>query len=267
MSPAVRARLRRRLGRVTAGAFIGAVLVFLFLPLVLIVAFSFNASPRLSFPITGLTTHWYDVALGDDLFVNALENSVRLAVSTAIVAGLLGAAAAFGIQRFAPRTREALTYAALLPAITPVLVVAVALAVFFDAIGMRMSLRTALVGHCLIALPFVVLTMRARLDAFDFSVLDAARDLGASPLRAFRDVTLPLIRPAILGAALISVALSLDEFVITSFTIGGDQTLPTLIWAKMRRGVDPSVNALATLILCGTLLAGMLSYRLSRIRL
>ena len=160
-----------------------------------------------------------------------------------------------------------LTYAALLPAITPVLVVAVALAVFFDAIGVRMSLSTALVGHCLIALPFVVLTMRARLDAFDFSVLDAARDLGASPLRAFRDVTLPLIRPAILGAALISVALSLDEFVITSFTIGGDQTLPTLIWAKMRRGVDPSVNALATLILCGTLLAGMLSYRLSRIRL
>lgn len=262
-----RVRRLRAARRRAAAVLLGLMLLFLFAPMLLIVVFSFNASPSLAFPVTGLTTHWYDAALSDRLFTGALENSLKLAGITAVVAGLLGTVAAFGVQRFATRTRDLVGYAALLPAVMPVLVVAVALAVFLDAVGFTLSLRTALIGHCLIALPFVFLTMRARLDSFDFAMLDAARDLGASPWRAFRDVTLPLVRPAILGAALISMALSLDEFVITSFTIGGDQTLPTLIWAMMRRGVDPSVNALATLVLCGTLLAGLLSYRFSRIRI
>jgi spermidine/putrescine transport system permease protein len=262
-----RARRRRALRRFGAGTFVALVLFFLFAPMVLIVAFSFNASPSLSFPVTGVTGRWYDEALGDELFRTALKNSVLLACVTAVSAGVLGTAAAFGVRRFGHRTQAAIGYAALLPAVVPALVVAIALAVFLDAAGVTLSLRTAVIGHVLIALPFVFLTMRARLEAFDFTMLEAARDLGASPARAFRDITLPLVRGAILGAALISVALSLDEFVITSFTIGGDQTLPVLIWAKMRRGVDPSVNALATLILCGTFLAGMLSYRLSRVRL
>ena len=262
-----RARRRRALRRWGAGAFVAVTLLFLFAPMVLIVVFSFNASPRLSFPVTGLTTHWYTEALGDELFTDALWNSVLLACVTAVSAGLLGTAAAFGVRRFRPRVQEGIAYAALTPAIVPALVVAIALAIFLDAIGVMLSLQTAIIGHVLIALPFVFLTMRARLEAFDASVLEAARDLGASRSRAFRDITLPLVRPAILGAALISVALSLDEFVITSFTIGGDQTLPVLIWSKMRRGVDPSVNALATLILCGTLIAGMLSYRLARLKL
>jgi spermidine/putrescine transport system permease protein len=265
--PGLSRRRRRSLRRWGAGAFVAVALLFLFAPMVLIVGFSFNASPSLSFPVTGLTTRWYHEALADDLFTNALRNSVLLACLTAVVAGALGTSAAFGMRRFGRRTQDAVGYLALAPAVVPALVLAIALAIFLDAAGVVLSLRTALIGHILIALPFVFLTMRARLDSFDDSVLEAARDLGASPSRAFRDVTLPLVRPAILGAALVSVALSLDEFVITSFTIGGDQTLPVLIWAKMRRGVDPSVNALATLILCGTLLAGMLSYRLSRIRL
>jgi spermidine/putrescine transport system permease protein len=142
----------------------------------------------------------------------------------------------------------------------------IALAVILDAAGVILTLKTAIFGHILIGLPFVYLTMRARLEAFDFSMLEAARDLGASPYQAFREITLPLIRPALIGAALISISMSLDEFVITSFTIGGDQTLPVLIWGKMRRGVDPSVNALGTLILCATLVTGMAAYQLSRVR-
>lgn len=261
-----RRRTRRALRRCGAGAFVVAVLLFLFLPMALIVAFSFNASPTLSFPVTGLTTRWYGEALGDEQFTGALRNSVLLAVVTALLAGALGAAAAFGVRRFGRRTQEAIGYAALLPSIVPALLVAIALAIFLDASGVVLSLKTALIGHVLIAFPFVFLTLRARLESFDFAMLEAARDLGASRSRAFRDVVLPLVRPALLGAALISVALSLDEFVITSFTIGGDQTLPVLIWAKMRRGVDPSVNALATLVLCGTLVAGMAAYRISRVR-
>jgi spermidine/putrescine transport system permease protein len=250
-----------------SGAFLILVLLFLFLPMVLIVLFSFNASPTLSFPVTGLTTGWYREALSDPEFIQALKNTLVLAFVTAIVATTLGTTAAFGVRRFRPRAQETIAYAALLPSIIPALVIAIALAVTLNAIGATLSLKTAGIGHVLIAFPFVFLTLRARLDSFDFGVVEAAHDLGASRARAFWDITLPLVRPAILGAALISVSLSLDEFVITSFTIGADQTLPVLIWAKMRRGVDPGVNALATLVLAGTLTAGMLSYRLSRIRL
>jgi spermidine/putrescine transport system permease protein len=260
-------RRRRQLGPWLAGAFIALVLLFLFLPIVLIVLFSFNASPTLSFPITGLTFGWYREVLSDPLFVSALENSLKLAALTAVVAGALGTAAAFGVMRFGRRTQGAITYFVLLPSILPVLVIAIALAVFLNALGIDLSLKTAAIGHILIAFPFVFLILRARLESFDFSLLEAARDSGASQSRAFRDVTLPLIRPAIIGAALVSMSLSLDEFVITSFTIGADQTLPVLIWAKLRVGLDPGVNALATLVLAGTLLAGLLSYRLSRIRL
>jgi spermidine/putrescine transport system permease protein len=260
-------RRRRGIQRLLAAVFVIVVLLFLFLPIALIVVFSFNASPTLSFPVTGLTLGWYRQALGDSLFTSALHNSLVLAATTAVVAGTLGSAAAFGVQRFGRRSREAITYAALLPSIAPVLVIAIALAVFLNAAGVTLDLKTAAIGHVLIAFPFVFLTMRARLDAFDFSLLEAARDSGASKFRAFRDITLPLVRPAILAAVLVSVSLSLDEFVITSFTIGTDQTLPVLIWAKMRRGVDPGVNALATLVLCGTLITGMLAYRLSRIRI
>lgn len=257
---------RRELRRWAAIAFLVLVLLFLFLPMTLIVLFSFNASPTLSFPVTGITGRWYRAALGDPLFTAALRNSLSLACVTALAAGVLGTTAAFGVQRYRRRTRDAVTYIALLPSILPALVIAIALAVFLDAAGVTLDLKTAALGHLLIACPFVFLTLRARLDSFDFSLLEAARDCGASHARAFRDITLPLIRPAILAAVLVSVSLSLDEFVITSFTIGTDQTLPVLIWAKMRRGVDPSVNALATLVLCGTLLTGMLGYRLSRIR-
>lgn len=260
-------RRRRVVRQWAAAAFMVVVLLFLFLPIVLIVVFSFNSSPTLSFPIRGVTFGWYREVFSDPLFVTAFKNSLELAGVTAVVAGLLGTTAAFAVGRFGRRLQSSITYAVLVPSILPVLVIAIALAVFLSAVGITLSLKTAAIGHILIAFPFVFLILRARLESFDYTILEAARDSGASPLRAFRDVTLPLVRPSIIGAALISISLSLDEFVITSFTIGPDQTLPVLIWAKLRTGLDPGVNALATLVLSGTLVAGLISYRLSRIRL
>jgi len=260
-------RSRRVVRRWLAGAFVISVLLFLFLPIVLIVLFSFNSSPTLSFPISGFTFGWYREVLNDPLFMTALKSSLELAVVTAIVAGLLGTTAAFAVGRLSRRAQNGITYMVLLPSILPVLVIAIALAVFLNAVGISLSLRTAALGHILIAFPFVFLILRARLESFDYTLLEAARDSGASSMRAFRDVTLPLVRPSIIGAALVSISLSLDEFVITSFTIGPDQTLPVLIWAKLRVGLDPGVNALATLVLSGTLVAGLISYRLSRVRL
>lgn len=239
-----------------AGLFVLAVLTYLYAPIVVIVLFSFTTSPRLSMPIEGLTFDWYRSALDNPLIVSALSNSLVLAVVSAVAAGVMGAAFSFGLMRLKrPHVREALIGASLLPAIVPLLVIGISLAVFFRVLGMPQGLINTAIGHLIVCLPFVVLTMNARLETFDFSMLEAARDLGAGPVRTFLDITFPLIRPSVVGAALLAAALSLDEFVITWFNIGNQQSVPVLVWGMMRRGVDPSINAIATLLL--TLLVGL----------
>jgi len=215
-----------------------------------IVLFSFADSPRLSLPIEGFTLDWYRKAFANPLMTTALQNSVTLASITATATGALGASFAFGLARLkGRRLRGALLAANLLPAVMPLLVMGIALAVFFNALGSRQGLLNAALGHVMVCLPFVALTMNARLENFDFSVLDAAQDLGASPLRTFLDITFPLVRPSIFGAALLAAALSLDEFVVTWFNIGSAQTLPVLVWGLVRTGIDPSINAVASVLL------------------
>jgi spermidine/putrescine transport system permease protein len=239
-----------------AGTFVLAVLTYLYAPIIVIVLFSFTTSPRLSMPIEGLTFAWYQSAFANPLIVSALSNSLVLALISAVAAGSMGAAFSFGLMRLKrPHVREALIGASLLPAIVPLLVIGIALAVLFRGLGMPQGLINTAIGHLIVCLPFVVLTMNARLETFDFSMLEAARDLGASPVRTFLDITFPLIRPSVVGAALLAAALSLDEFVITWFNIGNQQSVPVLVWGMMRRGVDPSINAIATVLL--TLLVGL----------
>lgn len=230
--------------------YVATVLLFLYVPVAVIVLFSFADSPRLSLPVEDLTLDWYRRAFADPLLTTALHNSVILALVSALSAGVLGASFAYGLVKLQNRRwRGTLLAASLLPAVVPLLVIGIALAVFFSALGMPQGLRNAAVGHVLVCLPFVVLTMNARLEKFDFAVLEAARDLGATPFRAFRDITFPLIRSSVLGAALLAAALSLDEFVVTWFNVGSQQTLPVLIWGLMRRGINPSINAVASILL------------------
>ncbi len=253
--------------QIVGGLLVACVIGFLALPILVTVVFSFNASPRLSFPIEGLTLDWYDRGLRDPMFRDALRNSIVAAVVTAVVAALIGVPASFALRGLAPRIRPLVAGGLLLPAIVPALLLGIALTVFLEEVGLGLSLETAIIGHVLIALPFVVLSMVARLDSFDFSIVEAARSLGAGPARGFADVVLPLIRPSIVGAMLLSMALSLDEFVVTFFTRGGDDTLPVLIWGLLRRGIDPTINALATLILAGTVTLALIANRLTKVRL
>ncbi len=239
-----------RRGRRLAGLFVFGVLFYLYAPIVVIVLFSFSTSPRLATPIEGLTLNWYRQAFADPLIETALTNSLTLALVSSLAAGIVGAAFSFGLMALKrQRLREGLMVASLLPAIVPLLVIGIALAVFFRVLGIPQGLFNAAIGHVLVSLPFVVLTMNARLETFDFSTLEAARDLGATPFRTFRDITFPLIRPSFVGAMLLAAALSLDEFVVTWFNIGNQQTVPVLVWGLMRRGVDPAINAIATVLL------------------
>ncbi len=242
--------VRQGASRHLARGFLALVLLYLYAPVAVIVLFSFTTSPRLSMPIEGLTLAWYQNALANPLIASALGNSLILAGISAVSAGVLGSAFAFGVMKLTqPRLRQALLAASLLPAVVPLLVIGVALAVVFHAAGLSQGLRNTAIGHVLVSLPFVVLTMNSRLETFDFTTLEAARDLGASPFQTFRDITFPQIRPSIVGAALLAAALSLDEFVVTWFNIGNEQSVPVLVWGLMRRGVDPSINALASILL------------------
>jgi spermidine/putrescine transport system permease protein len=243
--------------------FIAVVLIYLFVPVIVTVLFSFTQSPRLSLPIRGFTLDWYSHAFSNPLFKEAMRNTLILAGASAIVAVLLGTSFAFGMTGLKGRKRNAAMTASLLPAAIPALVLGISMAAFFSAIGNHQGLVDAAIGHAVVSLPFVILTMNARLETFDFTTLEAARDLGASPLRTFKDITLPLIRTSIIGAGLLAIALSLDEFVVTWFNIGNDTTIPVLIWGLLRRGIDPSINALASLVLFSLVVIVTISSRLN----
>lgn len=247
--------------------FVCGVMVYLYAPVVVTVLFSFANSPRLSLPIEGLTLEWYGRALANPLIVTALKNTLILAAVSAIGGCLAGTAFAFGILRLKRlRVRRLMLTASLLPAVVPLLVIGISLAVFFRTLGSQSGLFNAAIGHIVVSLPFVILTLNARLETFDFSVVEAGRDLGATPFRAFLDITFPLIRPSVIGAGLLAAALSLDEFIVTWFNVGTELTAPVLVWGLMRRGVDPSINALATLFLFALMVLVVASSLLSRRR-
>jgi spermidine/putrescine transport system permease protein len=260
-----RRRWRRNLG---ARIFIAAVLVFLFAPLIVVVLFSFNATPRMSLPMAGLSLRWYEGLFADAEFRQAGIRSLIAAFCTAVIAGPIGVLTALGLQRLSARTRGTLTNVLLLPIAVPGLLLALALAIYFrQVLGLPYSLADAIAGHVLLALPFVILTMNAAVAGFRWSLLEAARDLGASPWHAFRTVTFPLIRPAVEGAMLLSAAISLDEFIVTLFVAGRDATLPLIVWSRIQRSIDPGINALATTLLVATTILALLAARRTTVRL
>ncbi len=241
-------------------------MIFMVAPLVLVVLFSFGSSSLMTFPIKGLTLGWYGALMARDDFWSALANSATVTGAVGVAATVIGTAAAMVIVRLRPRQSAVAFFLFGLPMMMPPLVLALALLSLFSVLGVKLSLVTVVLAHLTFTMPFVILIVTARLRDFDYAVIDSARDLGASPLKTFLTVTFPLIRPTLFGAALIAMALSLDDFVITFFLIGGGNTLPTLVWGMLRTGLDPSINALGTLILLLTIGSSALALRLTRYR-
>lgn len=218
-------------------------LLFLFAPIAIIVLFSFHDTPSLVFPIEGLSLRWYQALANNPNFTTSLMNSVKVGVATAITTTILGTLTGLALIRMAKRSRaviEALNFA---PIGLPGLFLGISLVVLFAQLGLQRSLLTVTIAHVLFTLPFFVEAMRSRITYFDHSVEEAARDLGASPVMAFWKVTIPILAPTIVGGAILTFALSFDEFIITIFVSGNDTTLPLFIFSMMRRTVDPSINA------------------------
>jgi ABC-type spermidine/putrescine transport system permease subunit II len=245
-----------------------ALLVFLYVPIVFMIAFSFDESATPGLPIQGPTLHWYDVMLHNRQLLRAVGNTVTVAAIVAILATIIGTMAAFVLVRGGLRRPNATRIAFTLPIMIPGVLIGVSLLIYFArAADLPLSLGTVIAGQLVVTVPFVVLIVASRLQGFDRSLEWAAADLGASPRQAIRHIILPLIAPAILAGALISVTLSIDEFVITWFTVGSQPTLPTYIYTKVKFGVTPEVNAVATVMLVATLLIfGIASFVLGRWR-
>jgi spermidine/putrescine transport system permease protein len=242
-------------------------LLFLLGPIALVVLFSFGSNALIGFPMGGLTLDWYAGLLRDTGFYPAFWTSVAVALATAVCATITGTLAAMGLLRLAPSVARSVLATLSMPVLLPPLVVAIAIVVLFvRGIGVGLGIPVVILGHILITQPFVILIVMARLARFDQSAVEAARDLGASRWQAFRLVTLPQIASTLVGAALVSAAISLDDFIIASFTIGGGNTLSTFVWGKMRTTLDPSINAIATTLLVMTVGLSGLALRLSRYR-
>ena len=249
-----------RPARIAFGVYVAAVMVLLFAPLAVMALFSLHSAARLSFPFDGLSLRWYDEMLRDAQFGESLERSLLVGAGTALGSGIIGLQAALALVKLGGRARSVISAIALLPLGFPALLYAIGLAIFFREIGVGFSLWGTLAAHIVVTLPFAFLVIGAALERFRFSMLEAARDLGASGPRAFWTITLPNILPALLGAMLLSMAISIDEFVIAFFTAGpGNQTLPLLLYGRLNLGVTPSLNAVGCVLLLMTTGLALLS--------
>ena len=238
----------RRVSAVNLAAIILGI-AFLYLPIVVLVIYSFNAS-RLVAVWGGWSTRWYAELIGDAPILDAAFISIRLALVSASAATILGTLAALALARFG-RFRGRLPFAAMIyaPLVMPEVVTGLSLLLLFVAIAADRGFWTVAVAHTTMAMCFVTVIVQSRLVDFDMSLEEAAMDLGATPLRTFFAVTLPLILPAIAAAWMLAFALSLDDLVIASFTTGpGATTLPIRIYSEVRLGVKPEMNAVCSIM-------------------
>jgi ABC-type spermidine/putrescine transport system permease subunit II len=241
-------------------------LLFLFLPVLMLVVLSFNSSVTGIFPLRGFTLKWYEQAFENRIIWPALQNSLVVAISTAIISALLGTPAAFVLTRRSFRFKSLLRGFLVLPVSLPTLLIGISLLSFFALFSVTRSLLTVTIGHVVYCVPYMLLVVSARLAEFDVAVEDAARDLGATPFQAFRLVTFPLIRPTVIGGMLLIFAQSFDMFVITFFNIGAQSTLPMVIWSMVRLGINPSLNALGAMVLGFSILVLLVAHRLGGVK-
>jgi len=225
-------------------------LAFLYLPIVILVIFSFNAS-RLVAVWGGWSAHWYAELAADAPLLESAFISIRIALISATAATVLGTLAAVSLARFG-RFRGRLPFAAMIyaPLVMPEVITGLSMLLLFVAISIDRGFWTVTIAHTTMAMCFVAVIIQSRLVDFDVSLEEAAMDLGASPLRTFLSVTLPLIVPAIAAAWMLAFALSLDDLLIASFTTGpGATTLPIRIYSEVRLGVKPEINAVCTIMI------------------
>jgi spermidine/putrescine transport system permease protein len=225
------------------------VLIITYLPLVVIVVFSFNDS-KLPVAWNGFTWKWYEELLHDTALHEALCNSLILGALSCICAAVIGTLGAIGMARVNYKSKDMMEYLSTIPIMVPEVILGMVFMAFFSLLNLPFGMLTLVISHTAFCIPYVFMMVKSRLVGIDKSLEEAARDLGASPARTFWDITLPLIMPAVLSGCLLSFAMSFDDVVISIFVNGPRvSTLPIKIYTQLKTGVTPEINALCTIIL------------------
>ncbi len=245
-------------------AWVAAVLLFLFVPIITILLYAFNPSNIQSWPISGVTLKWFSRTWDDPQVRAALLLSVKVGLVATVIALLLGSLAAFGVHRFRFFGREAVSFLLVLPLALPGIITGMALNAFFHNAGIGFSLWTIVVGHATFCIVVVYNNVLARLRRTSGSLMEASMDLGANGWQTLRRVTLPLLSTAIISGALLAFALSFDEVIVTTFTAGAQNTLPLWIFGAIRLGQQlPEVNVVVFFVVLLTFIPVAIAARLA----
>jgi spermidine/putrescine transport system permease protein len=234
------------------GLWTALVMAFFYLPIAILIGFSFNTS-RLNILWEGFTLEWYANILRDRVLVDTLQNSLIVAVFSTVLAVILGTGGAWLLFRYrfpGVRLWQTLIF---IPMIIPEVIMGVSLLILFVVINLELGYATIIISHVTFCFPFVMVAVQARLAGLDPALEEAAMDLGATPVGAFRKVLVPYLMPAIVSGALMSFTLSLDELIVTYFTASaGTRTLPLEIFGRVKKGLDPTLNAISTVFILST---------------
>ena len=286
--------MRRNLER-WLGVYAILAYIFLYLPIVMVIIYSFNDS-RLGGVWGGFTTSWYRTLFNNELVLQATQNTFIVAIVSTIISTVIGTLLGVGLARYVFPGKRIFLWFMYVPVVIPEIIMAVSLIIFYNIVSsnsggwaetllatepggliaglklffgqlleavsgfFRLGLPTIIMAHVTFQIPFVAIVVRSRMAGFDKSLEEASRDLGANEVQVFRTVTLPLIMPGVISGALLAFTLSIDDFVITFFTAGpGSTTLPVYIYGAVRRGVKPDINALSTIIIVVTVVLLLLS--------
>ena len=257
-------RIARSISDKSLVALVIAVLLYLYLPILVLMVFSFNDSSQLTLPLQGFTLSWYQKMAANSDLLAALWNSLYVAVVATALTVIVGVPAALALDRFDFPGKTLFRRLVLLPLALPGIITGISLLSLFKILGVRLSLEAVIIGHATALLSVVVTQVFARLQRLNRNLEYAAADLGAKPLTVLLLVVLPNIRSAIIGSALLAFTLSFDEIPVTFFLTGRDNTLPMYIWSTLRRGITPEINAIASLIMLGSFVLAMISVWLLR---
>lgn len=244
--------------------YIATVLSIMYLPILLMIIYSFNES-KISSVWGGFSLKWYETLLVNRSMHEAIKNSLVLGVLSCLAAAVIGTLGAVGMSRIRLRSKGAVEYISMLPIMIPEIILGMVFMTFFALIGLPFGMTTLVIAHTAFCIPYVYMMVKARLAGMDKALLEAARDLGASEWRMFFDITLPLLAPAIVSGMLLAFAMSWDDVIISIFVTGAEiNTLPVKIYTQIKTGVTPEINALCTLMLLVTVCVVALSGLIGR---
>lgn len=239
--------------------YLGIIMCLMYLPIILVIIYSFNES-KITSVWAGFSLKWYKELFADKSMFEALVNSIVLALASSLAAGVIGTLGAVGMSRKHLKANGIIEYVATLPIMIPEIILGMVFLVFFALIGLPFGMTTLILAHTTFCIPYVFMLVKARLVGIDKSYVEAAKDLGASETRAFFDITVPLIAPAVLSGMMLAFAMSFDDVIISIFVTGADvNTLPLKIYTQLKTGVSPKINAICTLMFGATLLVVIIS--------